>query len=152
MVLRILDAALANRCHALGVVPDGLHVRKIVGWLWRLDDLLPAPEANVGEQRRQSEVLRELEARHAHELGVIRLVGCRTGCIEGDLARAFHGRGKPQEMVIVRHVAERIDAGRRLADRKVGVVSRDRLLVRDHGIVEAADPRINVRWHVDEVT
>ena len=55
-------------------------------------------------------------------------------------------------MVIVRHVAERIDAGRRLADRKVGVVSRDRLLVRDHGIVEAADTRINVRGHVDEVT
>ena len=54
--------------------------------------------------------------------------------------------------MVVRHVAERIDAGSRPADRKIAVVRGDRLLVRDHRVVVAADPRIDVRGHVHQVT
>ena len=53
--------------------------------------------------------------------------------------------------MVVRHVAERVHARSRLADREIAVVRDDRLLVGDHGVVPAADPRVDVRGHVHEV-
>jgi len=76
----------------------------------------------------------------AHERGVGRALGgvlCRQARCR---AVAFHARCEPEEMMVVRHVAERIDtAGIASAQGQIRVIRRYRDLVGGGRVVPATD-------------
>ena len=112
-------------------------------------DLLPAAEAHQRVQRQHGIVLQHAAA----QVAGARPAGRRPGRLrgrDGGLRAPLHRRRRPQEMVVVGHVAHAVGAlGVHL--RQVAFVGLDRALVGRRGLGITAGAHVDVRRHVQQV-
>src|SRR5690606_40001601 len=113
--------------------------------------LVPETEAHPDKQWGQGKVLQRLHARQAHQLRQVGALPGGVGGGEGGGALPRHGGGKPQEVVVVGHVAQGIDPGGGAAGGEVEVVGLHGVLVDQGRIVPAAHPGVDVGGHVHQV-
>ena len=131
-------------------MPDGARIRLVdVGRKRVLEYLAPAPEAHQREERQHVVVLQDPRAAIVASGTAGGWIGC-AGRGEGRGAAPVHRGGSPQEMPVVRDVADAVRA-LRIDLRDVAVVRRDRPLVGRDRLGVATGAHVDVRRHVQQV-